>query len=682
MHSIVMMETLGKKLIFMLALISLTACGSDRNDSSRQVLSTKTMGKPVVLEGKGYKLAKGSVQIDGVSVNFDADTKNLSLTGKLLINDVKSGKVNNVDINLFGAVGADGFAALKSVDTMNSDIKIAAKATCLGSDGDCHSSFIDIYIQSGEIIYHHQVESIAEDFGNDEDDFDPSMATEGGNDGVDDTEVGGFIGDISSDIKTLFEIKDTESEAEQAGNNTGSSSEDSELSDEIKKIRAELEAAQAQAKKAQEDVARAQAAAEKAKQQAIKAQQDSLKAKQEAAAAAALVDKAKAEAAQVKQQLKKSQDELTKAKQETLKAKQLLEQAELAKRQGEEVKAKQLTEQAKVAQKKAAESELAAKKAQDEATKKQLEIDKARAQAEKEQKAREAAAKAKAEAEVRAQSEAKERAKAEAEARAKAEAQEEARKKKEQEAKEKARQEQQGSKKSEGAGNSEKPSQDVNSGVQVNKISQAIGAVNKGRLENAVNIKNFFEQHSKRGVDVIRPERRAYYGTNELTHVLDIISKLSYTLTPGYKSAIGDISREKGGKLFRHKSHQNGVDADVAFYFKNKTFQGYLASAIAVNKLHPDWMYEQQWTMFKRIQETGFIDRIFIHPLMKKKLCEHAINLGELKKNDTKSLAAQTLRRLIPEKDHHDHYHLRVKCSSAQVRCRQMADPPQGSGCF
>lgn len=655
-----MMETFAKKLIIILAALALTSCAADRKDSAQTVKSTRTVSKPQVVNQDGYKIAKGSVKIDGVTVNFDEPSKSLNLKGRVEFSHVKSGAPESLNINLVGTVDAEGFAVLKSVDSQNETVKVAAKATCLGSEGDCHSSFIDIYIQADGVVYHHQVESIADDFGNADEEFDPSMATEGGNDGVEDGDEGGFIGDLTTDIESLFNIPRGVKDDTDATTG-GSVNTDPEL----EKIKAEAEAAKKQALKAQEELKKAQEAAEKARKEAEKA-------KQEAQAAKAQVEKTVSESQKVKEQLQKSQEELDKAKKEALRAKALLEQAEQAKKQGEEAKAKQLADEAKKAQVLASQSEAAAKKAQAEAAKKQAEIEKAKLQAEKEQKAREAAAKAKEDAEKKAELAAQEKAKLEAQAKAKAE--EEARRKAE--AEERAKQNSQGS-----TGSGPKDN-DSKSNVQVNKISQAIGAVNKGRLEKGINLKDFFGKTDSRGVDVIRPERKAYYATNELTHILDMISKMSYTLTPGYKSSIGDVSREKGGKLFKHKSHQIGVDADVAFYFKNKTFQGYLASAVMVNKLHPDWMYEQQWTMFKKIQETGFIDRIFIHPLMKKKLCEHAIKLGELTKGDSKSLAAQTLRRLIPEKDHHDHYHLRVKCSSAQARCRQMAEPPQGSGCF
>lgn len=214
------------------------------------------------------------------------------------------------------------------------------------------------------------------------------------------------------------------------------------------------------------------------------------------------------------------------------------------------------------------------------------------------------------------------------------------------------------------------------------KLSQAIGAVNSGRLENAVNMLIFQQNHEGVGYRIMRPARLTHFSANELTHVIAQMGKFTRKNLPEETLFVGDLSREKGGKLGSHKSHQNGMDADVAFYFTNKSFQGYFASAVTIDKPHAQWNAEAQWSLFKDVVQTKYIDRIFIHKVLKKALCEIAIKNGELQKDKNEGLAYETLRRLIPDTDHHNHFHLRVKCSSAQVRCRQMADPAPGSGCF
>lgn len=227
----------------------------------------------------------------------------------------------------------------------------------------------------------------------------------------------------------------------------------------------------------------------------------------------------------------------------------------------------------------------------------------------------------------------------------------------------------------------EEPKKDVPAKPK-SAASQAIGPVNAGRLENATNLLKYEQNHTPAGFRILRPERKTYFATNELAFIIAQMGQLTKQEVPGYVLAVGDLSRETGGRLGTHKSHQNGLDADVAFYFNNKSFQNYFASAVAVDKPHANWMVQQQWKLFKHVVNTQLIDRIFIHRTLKKALCGVAIQNGELQKGKNEGLAYETLRRLIADTDHHNHFHLRVKCSSAQVRCRQMAEPAPGSGCF
>ncbi|KHD87452.1 MAG: hypothetical protein OM95_14255 [Bdellovibrio sp. ArHS] len=217
---------------------------------------------------------------------------------------------------------------------------------------------------------------------------------------------------------------------------------------------------------------------------------------------------------------------------------------------------------------------------------------------------------------------------------------------------------------------------------EIKKASQAIGPVNQGRLENAMNMLRFQENHSPAGFSIMRPARLTHFATNELGYIIAQMGLFTKQEMPGYVLSVGDLSREKGGKLGSHKSHQNGLDADVALFFNNKSFQGFFASAVTVDKPHANWMAEEQWKLFKHVVKTQLIDRIFIHKVLKKSLCNIAIKNGELQKGKNEGLAYETLRRLVADTDHHNHFHLRVKCSSAQVRCRQMAEPASGSGCF
>ncbi|MDG0817959.1 penicillin-insensitive murein endopeptidase [Bdellovibrio svalbardensis] len=217
------------------------------------------------------------------------------------------------------------------------------------------------------------------------------------------------------------------------------------------------------------------------------------------------------------------------------------------------------------------------------------------------------------------------------------------------------------------------------------KLDQVIGPVTAGRLEKATNLLAYEIANRPAGFHIVNPQRERYFGSIELVYLIAKMGEFTKKLIPNYALPIGDLSRKTGGKLGSHASHQNGLDVDIAFYFRDAKIQGNLFSALQAGKSGKpvvSWMPEEQWKLFKSAISTKYVDRIFIHQTLKSALCQIAIKNGEIKEGQTEGDAYELLRRLRPEKNHYNHFHLRVKCSKTQVRCRQMADPAPGTGCF
>jgi penicillin-insensitive murein endopeptidase len=85
---------------------------------------------------------------------------------------------------------------------------------------------------------------------------------------------------------------------------------------------------------------------------------------------------------------------------------------------------------------------------------------------------------------------------------------------------------------------------------------------------------------------------------------------------------VGDISRQRGGALHPHRSHQSGRDADVGYYYLDG----------------PAW-YEQAteenldrartWTLVKSLIHQGDVEYIFMNQRVQALLREHAEQSGE-----------------------------------------------------
>jgi|GEM_PF-1298392 Murein endopeptidase len=216
------------------------------------------------------------------------------------------------------------------------------------------------------------------------------------------------------------------------------------------------------------------------------------------------------------------------------------------------------------------------------------------------------------------------------------------------------------------------------------------GSTSNGRLAKPANLLEYSKTRDSLGLFVLRPERNRHYATNELMAVLLEMGRFSQKIAPNHKLAIGDISAPKGGKLSGHASHQMGVDVDVVYYFKDVTKPKLFLHAIANGQkrakaasIDPDFMVEEQWKLLKHTVSLQWTDRIFVHPKIKAAFCQLAEKNGELK-NDTNPFgASETLRRLRPEFNHGDHFHLRtlMRCNKEDRRCQPMAPPAAGTGC-
>ncbi len=144
---------------------------------------------------------------------------------------------------------------------------------------------------------------------------------------------------------------------------------------------------------------------------------------------------------------------------------------------------------------------------------------------------------------------------------------------------------------------------------------------------------------------------------------------------------VGDMSAEHGGFVYGHSSHQNGLDADVAYFRRNYTEQnpestnGYEEFFVKDNKLTANFDMQRNWALVKSAVATNRIQRIFVNEVVKNAFCEYTKNIGEFSKDN------ENLRRLRPYAGHMDHFHFRITCPEKSKDCVAQEEVPAGSGC-
>lgn len=98
--------------------------------------------------------------------------------------------------------------------------------------------------------------------------------------------------------------------------------------------------------------------------------------------------------------------------------------------------------------------------------------------------------------------------------------------------------------------------------VPYRTASLALGRPADGSLQNAVQLSETRWLHFKHG----SPSHERW-GTEELVSLVRNVAERVARQLPGATLPVGDLSHERGGPMRPHRSHRNGRDVDLAFYF-------------------------------------------------------------------------------------------------------------------
>lgn len=140
---------------------------------------------------------------------------------------------------------------------------------------------------------------------------------------------------------------------------------------------------------------------------------------------------------------------------------------------------------------------------------------------------------------------------------------------------------------------------------------------------------------------------------------------------------VGDLSQPRGGPMLSgHRSHQMGLDADIWLNPMPDRRMTYIereqTSAISMLdktglKVNPAVWTDSHVKVIKRATSYKQVQRVLVHPAIKKALCEAA---GDDRK---------WLRKVRPWWGHHYHMHIRLKCT--EPSCKAQGGTPAGDGC-
>jgi penicillin-insensitive murein endopeptidase len=142
---------------------------------------------------------------------------------------------------------------------------------------------------------------------------------------------------------------------------------------------------------------------------------------------------------------------------------------------------------------------------------------------------------------------------------------------------------------------------------------------------------------------------------------------------------IGDISQPRGGPMLDgHASHQIGLDADIWFTpmprQRLSVAERETITPVSMIKKGGLTVNDRVWSkaqenLLHRAASYPEVERILVHPGIKKKLC------------DTVTGDRTWLRKIRPFWGHDYHFHVRIGCQPGSTGCKAQAPTAKGDGC-
>lgn len=177
----------------------------------------------------------------------------------------------------------------------------------------------------------------------------------------------------------------------------------------------------------------------------------------------------------------------------------------------------------------------------------------------------------------------------------------------------------------------------------------------------------------------MRLSRNRNWGHPKLIALIEQFAKDTQKLDGWPGLLVGDISQPRGGPMLTgHASHQIGLDADIWLTpMPNRRLSEKEREEMAATSMlddtgvavDPKVFTEKHVALIKRATTYPDVERILVHPAIKKALCKAA------------GSDRQWLAKVRPYFGHYYHMHIRIKCPAGFGGCTPQPPPSGDDGC-
>lgn len=200
-----------------------------------------------------------------------------------------------------------------------------------------------------------------------------------------------------------------------------------------------------------------------------------------------------------------------------------------------------------------------------------------------------------------------------------------------------------------------------------------IGTVTSGGLRGGIELPPKGEHHL-----FYRPQRGRRHASDSLARALLSAAQKVDERFPGSRLVIGDLSAAAGTSLSGHRSHQNGLDADLGFFRRKLsgepvapgTDHRFDRFGVALVRGGPTLFDdERNLALIESLLKGTHVEIrwIFASHATKQRLLAAALRRGM--DNELLQRMAQVLRRPSDSTPHDDHFHVRAFCPPKAALC-------------
>jgi len=169
----------------------------------------------------------------------------------------------------------------------------------------------------------------------------------------------------------------------------------------------------------------------------------------------------------------------------------------------------------------------------------------------------------------------------------------------------------------------------------------------------------------------------ARWGLEPLVAMIDRAARAVRRQFPGAVTSVGDLSRPGGGDIDRHRSHESGRDADIAFFVRSATGRQLLAPHFVPFRSDgtaPSWPGAyfddaRNWALVAAMvsDPEAHVTHLFVAAPLRARLLAYAERVHA--PASVRLRAAEVLQQPHGALPHDDHFHVRIGCPAHMSAC-------------